>query len=165
MKKLLADPEAFYTPKVRPSGHDISARFATDNGGAIPSNWLQIPNTESTGQYTRACKVVGAEIHPARFPDAFPAFFIRFLTVPGDLVVDIFAGSNTTGMVAEEEGRRWLAFEEKTEYLAASAFRFIGADVSDSTLNQIHANILAGRQVALDDFRSQKNFVFKAEQS
>src|SRR5437867_4332320 len=40
MKKLLADPEAFYTPKVRPSGHDISARFATDNGGAIPSNWL-----------------------------------------------------------------------------------------------------------------------------
>jgi hypothetical protein len=28
MKKLLADPEAFYTPKLRPSGHDIGKAFA-----------------------------------------------------------------------------------------------------------------------------------------
>src|SRR6185312_3910094 len=53
MKKLLEDPEAFYKPKVRPSGHDISSGFGKDNGGAIPSNLLQIPNTESCGQYTQ----------------------------------------------------------------------------------------------------------------
>src|SRR5579875_1468606 len=56
MKKLLADPEAFYTPKLRPSGHDISAGFVKDNGGAIPSNLLQIPNTESNGQYLDGCR-------------------------------------------------------------------------------------------------------------
>jgi hypothetical protein len=41
MKKLLEDAESFYRPKLRPSGHDISKRFASDNGGAIPSNLLQ----------------------------------------------------------------------------------------------------------------------------
>ena len=40
MKKLISDPAAFYTPKVRPSGHDIAASFGKDNGGAIPPNLL-----------------------------------------------------------------------------------------------------------------------------
>ena len=53
-------------------------------------------------------------------------FFIKFLTEPGDQVLDIFAGSNTTGFVAEELGRKWMAFEEESAYLAASAFRFLG---------------------------------------
>src|SRR4029077_6935434 len=101
----------------------ISMGFATDNGGAIPSNLLEIPNTESNGQYVEACKAVASGQHPARFPARLPEFFIRFLTGPGDVVVDIFAGSNTTGAVAEAEKRRWLAFEESREYVAASAFR------------------------------------------
>ena len=92
MKKLLKDPEGFYSPKVRPSGHDIGKGFATDNGGAIPSNLLQIPNTDSNGNYLRGCKVVGTKGHPARFPAKLPEFFIKFLTDPGDVVVDIFAG-------------------------------------------------------------------------
>ncbi|MEI7695838.1 MAG: hypothetical protein WCI64_09370 [Chlorobium sp.] len=37
MKKLIEDPESFYTPKKRPSGHDISDAFGKDNGGAIPT--------------------------------------------------------------------------------------------------------------------------------
>ena len=52
------------------------------------------------------------------------------LTDPGDLVVDIFAGSNTTGMVAEAEGRRWLAFELSREYVAASVLRFVPKGLS-----------------------------------
>lgn len=124
MRKLLADPERFYTPKKRPSGHDISARFAEGNGGAIPSNLLDIPNTESTSHYLRLCKLASIESHPARFPEKLPAFFIKFLTEPGDLVLDIFAGSNTTGAVAEALGRRWIAFELDEDYLAASVFRF-----------------------------------------
>ncbi len=59
MKKLLKDPEAFYSPKLRPSGHDISKGFATDNGGALPSNLLQYSNTDSNGGYLRGCKDVG----------------------------------------------------------------------------------------------------------
>ncbi len=142
MKTLLKDPAAFYDPAKRPSGHDISDRFGKDNGGAIPSNLLQIPNSESNGRYTAACKSIGVSPHPARFPSKLPQFFIRMLTDPEDLVLDIFAGSNTTGMVAEEEGRRWLAFDERRDYLAASAFRFLEDDSTNTQLESLYGEIL-----------------------
>lgn len=125
MKKLQANPEKYYRPKERPSGHDIGASFSSDNGGAIPSNLLQLPNTESNSRYIQLCKAAGVPAHPARFPQKLPAFFINFLTDPGNIVLDIFAGSNTTGSAAETNQRRWIAFEKEIGYLAASAFRFI----------------------------------------
>lgn len=129
MKKLHKDPNKYYKPKERPSGHDIGTSFAIDNGGAIPSNLLQIPNTESNSQYIQLCKAVNIPAHPARFPQKLPMFFINFLTEPGDIVLDIFAGSNTTGAAAEALQRHWIAFEQNQSYLAASAFRFV--DKSD----------------------------------
>ena len=51
--------------------------------------------------------------------------------------MDIFAGSNTTGQVAEAEGRRWLAFEERLDYLAASAFRFVPKGVDPAALRKV----------------------------
>lgn len=144
MKKLLADPQSFYRPKVRPSGHDIGSSFARDNGGAIPSNLLQIPNTESNGEYVSGCELVGADVHPARFPSELPTFFVRFLTAPGDLVLDVFAGSNTTGAIADKIGRRWLAFEERRHYLAASVFRFLPRGLDDSRREEIYRQIAEG---------------------
>src|SRR5437867_2678726 len=149
MKKLLEDPESFYTPKKRPSGHDIGKAFAKDNGGAIPPNLLQIPNSESNGSYLRGCKAVGVKGHPARFPAKLPEFFIRFLTGPGDLVVDIFAGSNTTGYVAECERRKWLAFDERLDYVAASSFRLFPEAATDAELKATHDAILAGKTLDL----------------
>lgn len=149
MKKLLADPEAFYRPKDRPSGHDIGAGFGKDNGGAIPSNLLQIPNTDSNGCYLRGCKTVDGKGHPARFPAKLPEFFIKMLTDPGDTVVDIFAGSNTTGLAAKSLGRRWKAFELSREYLAASAFRFLDTGARDDELRSIYSAICGGATVDL----------------
>jgi DNA modification methylase len=145
MKKLLEDPGKFYEAKKRPSGHDISKAFGKDNGGAIPSNLLQIPNTDSNGQYLRGCKALSLKAHPARFPSKLPEFFIRFLTDPGDLVVDIFAGSNTTGFVAERENRRWLAFDNELQYLATSSFRFMPEDATDADLNLVYQQVMAGQ--------------------
>jgi DNA modification methylase len=125
MQTLLKDAGKFYTPKDRPSGHDISSSFDKDNGGAIPSNLLQIPNTESNSAYLRLAKDFDFKPHPARFPKGLPDFFIRFLTDPGDLVLDIFAGSNTTGEAAEDNGRHWLSFEVNREYAICSALRFM----------------------------------------
>ena len=159
MKKLIADPAAFYTPKKRPSGHDIAATFGKDNAGAIPSNLLQIANSESNGQYLNGCAAVGVTGHPARFPAKLPEFFIKLLTDPNDLVVDIFAGSNTAGAVAEQEGRRWLAFELDLGYLAASAFRFIGQDRSTETLQEIYRKILHREPVDLREASSQLSFL------
>lgn len=139
MKKLIEDPEAFYTPKKRPSGHDISSSFGKDNGGAIPSNMLSIPNSESTSGYLRLCKDFEIERHPARFPAELPAFFIKFLTEPGDTVLDIFGGSNTTGFVAEGLDRSWMAFEMSQDYLKSSIFRFMGNASSDEIKRTLDA--------------------------
>ena len=75
MKKLLADPDAFYQPKLRPSGHDIGKGFARDNGGAIPSNLLSFPNSESNGQYLVGCK----RVRDQRAPRALPGQAARVL--------------------------------------------------------------------------------------
>lgn len=139
MKKLLDNPEKFYQPKERPSGHDIGKAFANNNGGAIPSNLLQIPNTESGSRYIQLCKAVNISAHPARFPQKLPLFFINFLTDPGDTVLDFFAGSNTTGAAAESLQRRWIAFEQNRSYLAASAFRFVDVGMSrEQVANLFH---------------------------
>ncbi len=125
MKQLMKDPETFYRPKDRPSGHNISGKFGKNNGGAIPSNLLSYPNTESNSAHIRLCKAHNVEPHPARFPRALPEFFIKFLTDPGDVVMDIFAGSNTTGEAAELLGRQWISSECNLEYVIGSAFRFM----------------------------------------
>ncbi|MBW4444288.1 MAG: site-specific DNA-methyltransferase [Plectolyngbya sp. WJT66-NPBG17] len=156
MKKLLNDPEKYYQPKIRPSGHDIGKGFSKDNGGSIPSNLLQIPNSESNGQYLGGCKAVSVKQHPARFPAKLPEFFIRFLSDPDDLVVDIFAGSNTTGQVAELEGRRWLAFESNIEYVAASAFRFLTKDDHPEEMQKIYGQICDRKTVDLTKYQLNK---------
>lgn len=132
MKKLLKNG---YKPALRPSGHDISDRFATDNQGAIPSNLLTIANTESNSAYIRRCKEAGIKPHPARFPQAFAEFFIQFLTDKGDIVLDPFAGSNTTGYAAERLLRRWMAFEIEASYLEGSIYRFEEVNDLFSSLN------------------------------
>lgn len=165
MKKLLENPEKFYTPKKRPSGHDIGSSFGKDNGGAIPSNLLQIPNTESNSQYLRGCKSLNIKGHPARFPAAIPEFFIRLLTDPGDLVVDIFAGSNTTGSVAEKEGRRWLAFEERRDYLATSTFRFLAEGATKEQIKCIYDSIVTGEGIDLRKPIWQMTFSFEQDKT
>jgi DNA modification methylase len=121
MKRLLRDG---YDTARRPSQHDIGPHFRRDNGGAIPPNLLQIPNTRSSDEYFRRCREAGLPIHPARFPNGVPEFFIRFLTDPGQLVLDPFAGSNVTGHEAEKLDRRWLSIEINADYIAGSRLRF-----------------------------------------
>lgn len=118
---------------VRPSGHNINTSFdKIDSGGSIPPNVIEevasemivAGNNSANDSYTMRCKEAGIKIHPARFPSSLPEFFIKFLTDPGDVVLDPFAGSNTTGAVAEKMGMRWVAIELLEEYLEASRFRF-----------------------------------------
>jgi site-specific DNA-methyltransferase (cytosine-N4-specific) len=113
-----------YKAKMRPSGHNITHKFQKDNNGAIPPNLLELGNNESNSQYILKCKQFGIRPHPARFPWRFADFFIKFLTDKDDIVFDPFAGSNTTGWVAEGHHRRWIGSELEEDYLKASKFRF-----------------------------------------
>ena len=122
MKRLLKNG---YNSGQRPSGHLVSKKWKKDQGGAIPKNLLSFSNTNSSDAYQRSCRENGIPLHPARFPYNLPKFFVEFLTdSEEDIVLDIFAGSNTTGAVAEEAGRNWLAFEMRKDFLEASKFRF-----------------------------------------
>jgi DNA modification methylase len=49
---------------------------------------------------------------------ALPAFFIRLMTVPGQVVLDPFAGTGTTAVAAERLGRQWLLTELDPAYVA-----------------------------------------------
>jgi DNA modification methylase len=142
-----------YQIRKRPSNHNITDKFLINNQGAIPPNLLgyangenvdlegapfdelfdnviTVANTISTDNYLSECRKHGLKPHNARFPKGLPAFFIEFLTERGDAVFDPFAGSNTTGEVAEALGRKWTSCELDAEgkfagsYIRSSAFRF-----------------------------------------
>ncbi len=108
----------------RPSGHNIKTTFAADKGGSIPPNLIECGNNESNSRYIKESKRQGQKVHPARFPAELPRFFIEFLTEPAELVLDPFAGSNTTGAIAERLGRRWIAVEKDQHYAKDSELRF-----------------------------------------
>lgn len=79
---------------------------------------------------------------------ALPEFFIKFLTDEGDLVVDIFGGSNTTGMTAEKLRRKWISFELSQEYVANSVFRFVN---NEQEAKKYYDKIIEGKKVYVGD--------------
>jgi DNA modification methylase len=163
MKRLIETGK--YNAGPRPSEHHIGAEsFKTDNSGAIPpnvggaeavpaldgmitpqgfaeylegtTNLLKAANTLSSDDYRKFCMKRGAPVHPARMPSTLVEFFVKFLTDEGDMVLDPFAGSNTTGAVAQALGRRWLSVDAEWQYAAHSIGRFEPTDVT-STCSEI----------------------------
>ena len=134
MKRLLK--RGTYNGGLRPSEHRIGASsFLQNNGGAIPSNVLAppadeleavlpIPNTVSRDPFQQLIRERKAAGHPARMPDALVEFFVKFLTDEDDLVLDPFAGSGTTGLVAERLRRQWVGIELDPTYAESVVTRF-----------------------------------------
>ncbi len=123
MKQLLQTGS--YNAGKRPSQHNIGEHsFLTDNGGAIPGSVLTYANTQANDPYQEYCRANDIELHPARMPGDLANFFIKLLTEPGDLVLDPFGGSNTTGAAAEALGRHWLSIEAEDKYIQGSKGRF-----------------------------------------
>lgn len=123
MKTLLRNGK--YNSGPRPSQHNIGDRsFLKNNGGAIPGSVLTYANTQASDDYQTYCRENALEQHPARMPVELAEFFIKLLTEPGDLVLDPFAGSNTTGAAAESLGRFWIGIEAEEKYILGSKGRF-----------------------------------------
>lgn len=125
-----------YKPKLRPSGHDISEKFNTNNGAAIPPNLIAIAHTESNSAYMRYCTDRNIKAHPARFPVDLPEYFVRMLTDVGDLVIDPFGGSCVTGEACEKLGRPWICCELVEDYLRGAVGRFQQATLFPLTKNK-----------------------------
>lgn len=58
------------------------------------------------------------DTHEAKFPIELPTRLIRLLTDPGDLVIDPFVGSGTSGVAALSLGRRFIGFDRVPKYVA-----------------------------------------------
>jgi site-specific DNA-methyltransferase (cytosine-N4-specific) len=143
-----------YNPGERPSEYKIGdTSFLENHGGSIAHNLFELDqmaekrevrlpfacnafsfsNTNSNDFFMRSCRERGIKPHPARMHVGLAAFFIQFLTDPGDLVLDPFAGSNTTGFVAELLERRWISIDVREEYGQQSIIRFSAPALQEST--------------------------------
>lgn len=141
MEKLLKRQS--YNAGKRPSEHKISEKgFLKNNGGSIAHNFFEIEaldenrevrlphsvlsfsNTNSNDYFLKACRANGITPHPARMSGGLVNFFIQFLTDEGDLVLDPFSGSNTTGYCAEKLNRKWISFEVMEDYIEQAILRF-----------------------------------------
>ena len=70
-------------------------------------------------------KVLGS--HPTQKPLSLLDRIVRCASLPGDLVVDPFNGSGTTGVAAVGTGRRYIGFEREKEYVELSRLRIHAA--------------------------------------
>lgn len=66
--------------------------------------------------------------HPAIFPELLAADHIASWSNPGDVVLDPFLGSGTTGKMAVQMGRQFIGIEISGEYLAIASERIAAAE-------------------------------------
>jgi DNA modification methylase len=64
--------------------------------------------------------------HFATFPPAIPELCIKAASRPGDTVLDPFGGAGTSGLVADQLGRRAILIELNPEYAAMASQRIYG---------------------------------------
>jgi len=118
------------------------------------TNLLKAANTVSSDDYRKFCLNQGTKVHPARMPKSLADFFVKFLTDKGDTVLDPFAGSNTTGAVAENLERKWLGVEADWKYAAHSLGRFSPTSII-STCQGISIGHRADTQTANSTAKAQ----------
>jgi modification methylase len=65
----------------------------------------------------------GTKVHPTQKPEALLARILMSSTKPGDVVLDPFFGSGTTGAVAKKLGRDFVGIEREQDYIDAARDR------------------------------------------
>ncbi|MFS0133328.1 site-specific DNA-methyltransferase [Corynebacterium striatum] len=87
--------------------------WLSEAAGKAPTNllrWQEVGHTDSAAKEIRAL-FVGAAPFATPKPERLLERIIHIATNPGDLVLDVFAGSGTTAAVAQKLGRRWVTCE------------------------------------------------------
>lgn len=68
-------------------------------------------------------KEAGAKAHPTQKPEALLYRILLACTRPGDVVLDPFFGTGTTGAVARRLGRQWIGIERERRYVRVARER------------------------------------------
>ncbi len=89
-----------------------------NDGKQMRSDW-EIPLC--TGD--ERLKLNGTKVHPTQKPEALLYRVILSSSNPGDVILDPFFGSGTTGAVAKKLHRHWVGIEQETRYIEAAQQR------------------------------------------
>lgn len=89
--------------------------------GALPSTLINI------GSESKRI----SDNHIAVYPEALTDYFIKGSTNKGDLVIDPFMGSGTTGVSAKKNKRDWIGFDNIEEYVTFANQRIEKTKVND----------------------------------
>jgi len=82
----------------------------------------------------------GTKVHPTQKPEALLYRIMLASTKPGDVVLDPFFGTGTTGAVAKRLGRRWIGIERESAYVEAAQERIEAAlPLDESALKTMQA--------------------------
>jgi DNA modification methylase len=85
-------------------------------------------------------KVDGQKAHPTQKPEALLERVILSSSNPGDVILDPFLGTGTTGAVAKRLGRHWIGVEQEAQYMQVAQAR-IDAVIPDTvTVHEIERN-------------------------
>jgi len=97
--------------------------LVTEDGVVIPQRKMvkpnpkgKVPNTIFSFNNASALRGDEGNKHPAAFHPDLPRWYIKWLTDPGDVVLDPFMGSGTVAKVCKEMNRNWMGFEINEAY-------------------------------------------------
>lgn len=85
--------------------------YASENPSRpFPTLWTDLPTTRQTKAHQKELFGAGNEFDTPK-PEPLIERVLQVCTSPGDLILDSFGGSGTTGAVAHKMGRRWIMVE------------------------------------------------------
>jgi site-specific DNA-methyltransferase (adenine-specific) len=136
-KQFTFNEKAIRVPSARQLVYNDKRALAK---GRLPDDtWILRPQDlpdgfqpdEDTWYFSRVCGTFKerAGWHGCQMPEQLLGRIIRVCSNPGDVVLDPFAGSGTTLVVAKKLGRRWLGFELSANYAAKTQARLDAATV------------------------------------
>ncbi len=106
-------------PKAKGYTFNYDAMKAANDDVQMRSDWL-FPICNGGERLKDAD---GKKVHPTQKPEALLARILMASSKPGDVVLDPFFGSGTTGAVAKRLGRHFVGIEREQSYIDAARER------------------------------------------
>jgi modification methylase len=116
-------------PKAKGYTFNYEAMKAANDDVQMRSDWL-FPIC-SGGERLKGAD--GKKAHPTQKPEALVARILMASSKPGDIVLDPFFGSGTTGAVAKRLGRNFVGVEREQDYIDAASARIAAVEPLSST--------------------------------
>jgi len=125
-------------PKAKSYTFNYDALKASNDDVQMRSDWL-FPIC-SGGERLKGAD--GKKVHPTQKPEALLARVIMASTKPGDVILDPFFGTGTTGAVAKRLGRNFVGIEREQDYIEAASARIASVE----PLGKAELTVMTGKK-------------------